>query len=66
MPADRSPVFYRDPDTNEIIGASELFEQARFLEIAGKDKDRDFIKEHHGQVLALYRSYRKLLADIHA
>ncbi len=43
----------------KIMGAEELSNRARALELAAKDKDYDYIREHTGDVLAFYKSYRE-------
>ena len=47
-----------------IIGAAELSEKARLLEMAGKSDDLDYIKENTADMLQMYRSYREILAPI--
>ena len=52
---------YRIEVQDEGIGipAEELSNRARALELAAKDKDYDYIREHTGDVLAFYKSYRE-------
>ena len=45
--------------TSKIIGAMELSNRARALELASTAGDIDYIREHTGDVLAFYRSYLK-------
>ena len=40
--------------TSLYIGAAELSEHAKALEYAAKEKNYDYIKEHHGEVLEEY------------
>ncbi|MBR1627958.1 MAG: response regulator, partial [Lachnospiraceae bacterium] len=41
--------------TAKVIGAYDLSEKARLLEIAGNEGDMDFIRENHAPTMALYR-----------
>ncbi len=47
--------------TSKMIGALELSEAARLLELAGKDSDRPFIDKNHEAMIAMYD---KVLAAI--
>ena len=50
--------------TAKIIGAFELSQKARELEMAAKDENRAFLREHTGEMLELYREYPGHLADL--
>ncbi len=45
----------------KVIGAQELSDRARSLELACKDKDMTYIEEHTGDVLAYFGSYKEKL-----
>ncbi len=47
-----------------VIGADELSNRARYLELAGNDRDFAYIREHTGDVLAFYGSYKEKLKGI--
>lgn len=47
----------------KTVGAEELSNRARALELAAKDEDYDYIREHTGSVLTFYGSYRKKIRD---
>ncbi|MBR1627851.1 MAG: response regulator, partial [Lachnospiraceae bacterium] len=46
------------------IGAAELSNRARALELAAKDGDLVYIREHTGEVLAFYGSYKEKLKGL--
>ena len=49
--------------TSLSIGGVDVSEQAKALETASKDEDKDFITEHHGKLM---KDYRGLLSQINA
>lgn len=49
--------------TSLTIGAKRLSEKAKLLELAGTERDKDFIKSHHEKMI---QDYRKVLKDIKA
>ena len=49
-----------------LIGAMELSEGAKELEMAGKEDNIDYIKQHHDEVMKLLRSYKEPLSKIFA
>ena len=48
----------------KVIGAEELSNRARALELASKDGDMVYIREHTGDVLAFFGSYKEKLKSI--
>lgn len=48
----------------KVVGANELSERAKALELAAKDKDFTYIIEHTGDVLAFFGSYKEKLKNI--
>lgn len=48
-----------------LIGALELGEMARLLERAGKEKDIDYIDDHHAELMEEYENYRYYLAGLY-
>ena len=48
----------------KVVGAQELSDRARSLELAAKDGDLDYIREHTGDVLAFFGSYKEKLKSI--
>ena len=68
--------YYRDEDwenyqtkvhalksSARTIGAGELSNRARALELAVKEEDMVYVREHTGDVLAFYGSYKKKLQE---
>lgn len=47
-----------------LIGATKLSADAEALEMAGKEKDIDFIKAHHYELMEEYRGFKKPLSAI--
>ncbi len=48
--------------TSLSIGATNISEQAKALEMAGKESNIDFIREHHSVAM---ENYRRLLSNLH-
>ncbi|MBR1629881.1 MAG: response regulator, partial [Lachnospiraceae bacterium] len=44
-----------------VIGAERLSELSKALELAVKDGDLDYVREHHSEMLAFYGSYKSKL-----
>ncbi|MCR5097399.1 MAG: response regulator [Lachnospiraceae bacterium] len=49
-----------------IIGAAELSEKARLLEMAGKEGDTGYIRDNTQEMLDMYRSYKDILKELDA
>ncbi|SCY20726.1 DegV family protein [Butyrivibrio sp. INlla14] len=49
-----------------LIGAMELSEKAKNLEMAGKENNISYIRKHHQEVLDLLRNYKKPLGEVFA
>lgn len=49
--------------TSKMIGALDLSEKAKALEMAGKDNDIDFIKANHEEIIPLYENVMKEITD---
>ena len=50
--------------TAKTVGAMELSNRARALELAAENGDLEYIMEHTGDVLAFFGSYKEKLKDI--
>lgn len=50
--------------TSLTIGAVELSEQAKKLEMAAKAKDTDYIRLHHGEMMEKYKELYQSLVEI--
>ncbi len=48
----------------KLIGASGFAEDAQALESAGKEKDIDYIREHHAGFMEDYHRFSEILADV--
>ena len=48
----------------KLVGAMELSEKARLLEEAGKEKDIQYIKEHHEDAMADFLEYKDTLSGL--
>ena len=48
--------------TSLTIGAKELSEQAKALELAGKDKNETFIRENHDRLMENYETLCEKIA----
>ncbi len=49
-----------------LVGALKLGEDAQLLETAGKERDIEYIKEHHGPVMEDYLKYKAVLDPIYS
>ncbi len=49
----------------KLIGAMKLSGDAQLLENAGKDRDADYIREHHDDFMSDYEKYRGILAPLY-
>ena len=50
--------------TAKMIGANSLSENARHAEEAAKNQDADYIRQHHGELLAEYRQVVQLISEV--
>ncbi|MBO4396208.1 MAG: response regulator [Eubacterium sp.] len=48
-----------------IVGALDLGEEAFAMEMAGKNRDLDYIHENHEQLMEHYRHFKDVLSDIY-
>lgn len=48
----------------KVVGANELSERAKALELAAKDGDLRYIREHTGDVLTFFGSYKEKMKNI--
>ena len=48
----------------KVIGAMDLSEKAKLMEMAGKRKDWDYITQNNSDLLKVYRGYKVLLEKI--
>ena len=48
----------------KVVGAFDLSEKARLLEMAGKQEDMDYINANHEDLLKVYRQYKVILEKV--
>ena len=50
--------------TAKMVGADSLSENARHAEAAAKNHDADYIREHHGELIAEYHDVVQCISDV--